>query len=87
MFVRFNHGASVIVNANDCRVRAGVSLCVTDSASRVVIATGASEWQLIRNEIECVSVFRRPNFPDDLCARHLNNLSNIFSFRTGITDV
>jgi hypothetical protein len=47
VLVRFNHVASFIVNANDCCVLAGVSLCVPDSASRVVIAASAPERQYI----------------------------------------
>ena len=47
VLVRFKHIPSVIVNANDEWVRAGVSLRMTDSGSYIVIAAGASEWQLI----------------------------------------
>jgi hypothetical protein len=47
VLVRFNHVARYIVNANDERVRAGVSLRMTDSGSYIVIAASASEWQLI----------------------------------------
>jgi hypothetical protein len=44
VLMRFDYVASFIVNANDCCVLARVSLCVTDSASRVVIAASAPEY-------------------------------------------
>ena len=45
--MRSDQVASVIINADDCRVRAEVRLSVTDSGSNVKIAVNVSEWQYL----------------------------------------
>jgi hypothetical protein len=62
VLVRFNHVASFMVNADDSRVRVGVSLRVTDSSGSVQEPPSASQRQYPRDEIEAPVEFRWSDF-------------------------
>jgi hypothetical protein len=64
VLVRFDHVATIIVNANHSIVRAAAKLCVVNCiADRVWLAVPqASEWQHIGNQIDAASVFAWSDF-------------------------